>query len=204
MFVRQKIDFSSQERPDSPIIFFILLGVLLASAALLNDLVQREFALDVMQASWEAVAVIGIIGLPCGIVLILSILVCRWLGRDAIRFASLTTVVLLPMVIFLGHAHCAMSRSLAPLKRSFKEKAEAAHGRPGGACLKAGCTTDQDLADILKRRDRHLAEYGYLRLGGWREGHGGVDCQGVYLFTVGLFTERPWAAMSQNSSRGAF
>ncbi|MHB8831495.1 MAG: hypothetical protein ACYC44_05280, partial [Patescibacteria group bacterium] len=103
-------------------------------------------------------------------------LVCHALKLSAKRGALLSCVALAPLTIFLIFAHLDMSCALAPLKNEFNEHVTAG-GNQGGQLL---------LADLTKERDRHLATYGYVRLGGWRSSGNECDCTAIYLF-VGAF-----------------
>lgn len=158
-------------------VWWVILGALLLASVALRDIALKTFGLDLSQTLMELALTALVICLPAIILMGIVAVVWHVLKWDTGHGILLSGIALLPLIIFLLYAHLEMSRALAPLKLEFNECA-AMHGDQG--------IRTASLVAITKTRDRRLAEYGYIRLGGWRTSGNVSDCTAVYLF-VGAF-----------------
>jgi len=203
MLIGRRLEIPGNEQ-DNPMHWW--LGVTLALVliiAAVQDAGKELFGLGVAECLTEAVSVSFVLLLIMG-VKALSLFGMGLLANWNIKRLSLMVgLVLLPLACFLVFAHCEMSHALMGQKLEFKKRVTAWQHERTSKCVEASCGF-VDLQAVLQERDSLLNDYGYVRIGGWRTGTGDPDCSSVYLFTAGLFADRPQEALPQHSTRGAF
>jgi hypothetical protein len=172
MLIKERLAIPNEQHSSS-IHWWVILGALFLVSLALRDFARQTFGLDLSQVLMELTLTILVICLPAIILMGICAVVWHALKWDTGHGILLSCIALLPLVIFLLYAHLEMSRTLTPLKLEFNECA-AMHGDQG--------IRTSSLVAITQARDRRLAEYGYIRLGGWRTSGNESDCTAIYLF----------------------
>ncbi len=177
MLIKEKLAIPIKNDQGTKTHWWVILGAAVAVAMALQNVTRQTFGLNITQVFVELALVIIIICLPATILVVLATAVWHALKRSSRQGALLSTIALAPLSIFMIYAHFDMSCALAPLKIKFNQRVTASSNSNDGQLL---------LADLTKERDRHLAAYGYVRLGGWRTSGNECDCTAIYLF-IGAF-----------------
>lgn len=177
MLIKERLAIPNVPRAGGSAFWLVISGLVATVLASLSDLIRKTFGLSVVQMITElAIAVVTIV-LPATLIVLMATCIWHALKFEARRSAMLSGLALAPLIIFLLYAHLEMSYALAPLKIEFDQRVAATPNREGGSL---------PLTDLIKARDRYLAEYGYVRLGGWRTSGNESNCTAIYLF-LGAF-----------------
>lgn len=155
-----------------------VLGTFAFGLSYLRGWARVTFGLSDLEMFRELVMALTVFGTLSIFVVLLCVAIAHFLDWCTRKVILLVAVPVLLLASFLFYAHLAMSQALMPLKREFDAR----------AVVVTGGETDYGSAldATLIKRDRLLAEYGYLHLGGWHADEGRADCSSVYLF-VGTF-----------------
>jgi hypothetical protein len=203
MLIGRRLDIPGNEH-DNPMHWWLAATLMLAMGIVaIQDVGKELFGLDTAESLIEIVSVLFVI------ILIIGAKAFSFFGLGLLanwnvgRLVLMACFALLPLALFLGYAHCTMSHALLVHKLEFKKRVTAWQQKRTDKCVRVDCG-QVDMRQVLQERDEMLYRFGYVHLGGWRTGAGDPDCSSVYLFTGGLFTERPSLGLSQSSSRGAF
>jgi hypothetical protein len=192
MLIKERLAVPGEKNESSTILWIVALGAVALAMLAAQDFVRQNLALDVPQALFETLALMLVLVLPYALAVGITVLVASYLTWDVRRSFLLSLIVLAPQAIFMAYAHFTMSQALVPLKLNFKERIVTVKtdGRYRRACNAEGGEASP-YADILAARDQLLREYGYLRLGTCQAGDDEGECHAVYLFTAGMWVNRP-------------